>query len=172
MKGFTLVEVLVAMALVAISALGLAELISISVRVTQESRIDTVTTLAAAAKMAQLRSMTWAYAPAGTGALVSDVSTDVSVDPPSAGGAGLSWSPAGSLQSNVEGYVDYVDATGAYAGRGAEPPPGAVYLRRWSIQPMPSDPAHSLVLQVMAARVSRPQSRDVHLVSILARTSQ
>lgn len=160
------------MALVATSALGLAELITLSSKVTQESRIDTVTTLAAEAKMAQLRAMTWAYDAAGTGAPVSDVSTDVSVDPTSAAGAGLSWSPATSLQANIAGYVDYVDASGAYAGRGADPPPGAVYLRRWSIQPLPSDPAHSLVLQVMAARVSRPQSRDVHLVSILARTSQ
>ena len=171
MKGFSLIEVLVAMALVGASALGLAELITLSSRITQESRIDTVATLAAQAKMAQLRAMTWAYDSAGNGAPVSDASTDVSVDPPSAGGAGLSWSPLASLQSNVEGYVDYVDASGAYAGRGAEPPPGAVYLRRWSIQPLPSDPAHSLVLQVTAARVSRPQSRDVHLVSILSRTS-
>jgi prepilin-type N-terminal cleavage/methylation domain-containing protein len=171
-KGFSLVEVLVAMALVATSVVGLAKLIAIATRVTQESRIDTVATMAAEAKMAQLRSMTWAYDAAGSGALVSDAATDVSVDPPSAGGAGLSWSPVSSLQSNVEGYVDYVDAAGAYAGRGAAPPRSAVYLRRWNIQPLPSDPAHSLVLQVTASRVSRPQSREVHLISILARTSQ
>ena len=172
MKGFSLVEVLVAMALVATSALGLAELITLSSRVTQASRVDTVATLAAEAKMAQLRAMAWAYDAAGTGTPVSDTSTDVSVDPPSAGGAGLSWSPATSLQANADGYADYVDASGTYAGRGAEPPPGAVYWRRWSIQPLPSDPAHALVLQVTASRVGRPQSRDVHLISILARTAK
>ena len=171
MKGFSLVEVLVAMALVATSALGLAELIALSARVTQASRVDTVATLAAQAKLAQLRALAWSYDAAGT-ALVSDTSTDVSVDPPSAGGAGLSWSPATSLQANAEGYADYLDRSGAYAGRGAKPPPGAVYLRRWSIQPLPFDPAHALVLQVTASRVGRPQSRDVHLISILARTSQ
>lgn len=153
-KGFSLVEVLVAMALVASTAVGLAELFSLASRVTQASRIDTGATFAAEAKMAELRALPWAYDAAGAGTRVSD--------------AGLAWSPAASLTANVDGFVDYVDA----AGRGGLARPQGVYLRRWSIQPLPGDPANALVLQVVASRTTQPQSRDVHLISILARTAQ
>lgn len=157
-KGFSLVEVLVAMALVVTSAIGLAELFSLASRVTQESRIDTGATFAAEAKMAQLRALTWAYDTAGTGTPLSD--------------AGLSVSPAAALTANVDGFADYVDAAGASVPNGAEAAGRRVYLRRWSLQPLPSDPANALVLQVVATRATRPQSRDAHLISILARTAQ
>lgn len=146
------------MALVATSAAGLAELFSLASRVTQESRIDTGATFAAESKMAELRALTWAYDAAGTSVPVSD--------------AGLAWSPASTLTANVDGFVDYVDVAGAFVGGGVLPPRQGVFVRRWSIQPLPADPANTLVLQVVAARVTRPQSRDVHLISILARTAQ
>ena len=172
MKGFSLVEVLIAMALIATTAVGLADLFLLSSRVAHESRVDSAATATAQSKMAQLRGLTWAYDAAGAGTAVADTTTDLSVDPPGAGGAGLSFSPAGSLTSSVGGYVDYVNGDGRYAGRGTAPPPAAVYLRRWSIQPLPGDAAHSLVLQVMATRVTRPRAREVHLVSILTRTAR
>jgi len=146
------------MALVATSAAGLAELFVVAARVTQASRIDTAATFAAQAKMAQLRMLTWAYDPAGTGEPVSDL--------------GLAWSPETALTANVDGFADYVDAAGVSVGGSTEAPRDGVYLRRWSIRPLPSDPANGLVLQVVATRVTRPESRDVHLVSILARTAQ
>jgi prepilin-type N-terminal cleavage/methylation domain-containing protein len=155
-KGFSLVEVLVAMALLATTALGLAELFALSDRVTLASRVDTVATMAAQSKMAQLRALTWRFDAAG--GPVSD--------------AGLAISPASSLTTSTDGYVDYVDAGGASVGAGAEVPPEAVYLRRWQIQPLPSDPGHTLVLQVVAARVTQPAARDAHLIAILARTSR
>jgi len=146
------------MAIVATGAAGLAELFSVASRVTQASRVDTVATLAAEAKMADLRARTWAYNADGSGVAVSD--------------AGLALSPATALSASVDGYADYLDASGVEVGRGVVPPRAGVYLRRWSIRPLPADPANALVLQVMATRVTRPQSRDVHLISILARTAQ
>jgi prepilin-type N-terminal cleavage/methylation domain-containing protein len=156
-KGFSLVEVLVAMALVATCAAGLADLFVLSSRVTSASRVETVETMAALGKMAELRSLTWAYDAGGTGAPVSD--------------PGLSISPASSLAVSADGFADYLDAGGAVIGHGIRPPAQGVYLRRWSIQPLPND-GSALVLQVVATRVTLPQSRDVHLISILARTSQ
>jgi len=155
-KGFSLVEVLVAMALVATSALGLAELFSLASRVTQESRIDTTATFAAETKMAELRALTLAWD--AEGAPLTSL--------------GLGWSPAAALTANVDGYVDYVDGTGAVVGSGVQPPPAGVYQRRWSIQPLAADPANAVVLQVVAVRATRPNARDAHLVSILARTAR
>lgn len=155
-KGFSLVEVLVAMALLATTALGLAELFALSDRVTLASRVDTVATMAAQSKMAQLRALSWRFDPAG-----------VPVSDP-----GLAISPASSLTTSTDGYVDYVDAGGAILGAGVEVPPEAVYLRRWQVRSLPFDPADTLVLQVMATRVTRPAARDAHLIAILARTSR
>ncbi len=158
MKGFSLIEVLVAMALVASSAAGLAGLFTLASRVTQEARIDTGATFAAETKLAELRALTWVYDSAHGDAAVSD--------------AGLTWSPASTLTDDVEGFVDYVDATGQLAGGTGASSPLGVYRRRWSIRPAPADPANTLVLQVVAARVTRPQAKDAHLISLLARTAQ
>lgn len=158
MKGFTLVEVLVAMALVASAAVGLAALFGVATATTQTARIDSVETMVAETKMAELRGLPWTYDAAGSGVVVSDPA--------------LSASPASALTTNTAGYVEYVDASGSLVGAGTAAPATSVYLRRWSVTPLPADPTNGVVLQVMAAAVTRPQSRDVHLVSILARTAQ
>ncbi len=54
-KGFTLVEVLVAMALLAVAALGLLELMNISGMALRDARVNTVATFAAESKIAELR---------------------------------------------------------------------------------------------------------------------
>ena len=55
MKGFTLVEVLVAMALVAVAGAALAALMEISGVAIRDARADTAETFAAQSKMAELR---------------------------------------------------------------------------------------------------------------------
>ena len=155
MKGFSLVEVLVAMALVASTAIGLAELFVVSSQVTHAARISSVATLAAESKRAELRARPWAYV--GSAVLSDD---------------GLAVSPSTALTVSVAGFVDYVDVSGLPIAYALQPSSNSVYVRRWSIQPLPADPANTLVLQVVAAPVTRPLSRDVHLVSILARTAQ
>ena len=154
-KGFSLVEVLVAMALVASTAIGLAELFVVSSQVTHAARISSVATLAAESKMAELRARPWAYA---GGTVLSD--------------DGLAVSPSTALTVSAAGFVDYVDVSGQPTAQGLQPSSSSVYVRRWSIQPLPADSANTLVLQVVVAPVTRPQSREVHLVSILGRTAQ
>lgn len=141
------------MAVVATSVAGLADLVALSSRATHAARVDMLATLAAESKIAELRALpfTWdaAHAPV--------------TDP------ALTVSPSSSLTADVAGYRDLLDVDGqvvpaALAGRG-------VLLRRWSIQPLPADPLNALVLQVVTAPVTQPQSRSVHLVSILARTA-
>jgi hypothetical protein len=50
--------------------------------------------------------------------------------------------------------VDYLDAYGAWVGTGAAPPVGAVYVRRWSVEPLPTNPNNTLVFQVLVGRIS------------------
>jgi hypothetical protein len=85
-------------------------------------------------------------------------------------------SPAGTLDSNVPPYVDYLDAAGTWAGRGATPPGSAVYVRRWAVQPLGRDPDDILVLQVIvttsrstAVETARTIPYEARLVSVLTR---
>jgi hypothetical protein len=62
----------------------------------------------------------------------------------------LTPSPDDSLSANVAGYVDYLDRDGNSLGGGAQIPTETVYVRRWSIEPLPTNPNNTLVLQVLA----------------------
>ena len=88
------------------------------------------------------------------GRAVTDIETDITVHPElSEGGAGLQPSPPGALAENTVGYVDYVDANGVSLGGGAAgPPAGTAYIRRWSVEPLPSS-SNAIVLQVVVTRL-------------------
>jgi prepilin-type N-terminal cleavage/methylation domain-containing protein len=145
--GFTLIEVLVALSLLSAIATGVAVLFVIAIRDAHAARDQTTTVVLACQKMEQLRGLTWAFDAAGTG--VSDLTTDLSRSPPDASGSGLSPSPGGSLDVNTAGFVDFLDNKGRWVGTGSVAPPAATYIRRWSIETLPSDPGNSLVLQVL-----------------------
>ncbi len=172
-----MVEIVVAMGIFAAGLIALAQLFTIATTANQRARTSTMAAVLADQKMEQLRGLLWGFDL--TGLPISDLSSDISVVPASStGGAGLSPSPAGTLTNNVPGYVDYVDAYGNWVGTGAAPPAGAVYVRRWSIEPMPTNPNNTLVLQVLVSRV-RPataagqarQPDEARLVSIKTRKS-
>jgi len=148
--GFTLVEVLVAAGLVATGATVLAALLTLAAVANRTARHATFATVLAQQKMEQLRGLAWGFD--GAGSPVTDVTTDISVVPFNNGGVGLSPSPAGSLARNLSGYVDYLDANGAWVGSGSTIPRAAVYIRRWSIEPLPAGPDNTLVLQVLVMR--------------------
>jgi hypothetical protein len=60
------------------------------------------------------------------------------------------------MTSNMPGWVDYVDQFGEVLGEGAMPPPKTVYIRRWAVEPLPVDPANTLVIHVLVtARTNR-----------------
>jgi prepilin-type N-terminal cleavage/methylation domain-containing protein len=180
-RGFSLVEVLVAMGILTVVSLGLAQLFAASTRVNIIARGQTSTTMLAEQKMEQIRSLTWGFDTTGQGLPVSDTTSNLTVYPVTPDGTGLNPSPADSLERNITGFVDFVDAAGAWVGTGNTPPGSAVYIRRWSIQPLPTNPNNTLVIQVLVtprsnegARVASPNPRvrmpgDTLLVTVKTR---
>jgi prepilin-type N-terminal cleavage/methylation domain-containing protein len=183
-RGFSLVEVLISMGLLTAVSLGVAQLFAVSTKATHVARGQTSTTALAEQKMEQLRALTWGFDTDGQGLPVSDTSTNLSVDPPTASGSGLNPSPSDSLEQNTPGYVDFINAHGVYVGTGSTAPGAAVYIRRWAIRPLPTNPNNTLVLQVLVTPVSNEGSRvptaglrrrmpgDTLLVSVKTRKSQ
>lgn len=182
-SGFSLVEVIVSMGLLTAVSLGVAQLFAVSTRANLVAKGQTSTTALAEQKLEQLRSLTWGFDNDGQGLPVSDTTTNLAVDPSTGTGAGLNPSPATSLDENTTGYVDYLDAHGAYVGTGATPPGGATYIRRWSIQPLPTNPNNTLVLQVLVTPVANeglrtgtgPRQRiagDARLITVKTRKAQ
>ena len=147
--GFSIVEALIAAALLGTALVGLAQLFGLSSLNTATSGETSVTVAMAASKMEQLRSLSWGFQ---LGVPVSDVTTDTTAAVAVAGGTGLHASPENTLQRNVPGYVDYLDAAGGSMGGGAALPPGAVYVRRWFVEPLPDDPDNTLVIHVLVRR--------------------
>ena len=156
-RGFTLVEVLLAMTLLVV---GVSTLASLVVLATQ--------------KMEQLRALTWGYDAAGRP--IADTTTDLTMFPPGGSGVGLTVSPAGALRQNTFGYCDFLDASGTPVGAGTDPPARATFVRRWSIEPLPSNPANTLVLHVRVMRArrtpdasARAQPDEAAFVSVMTR---
>jgi prepilin-type N-terminal cleavage/methylation domain-containing protein len=153
-RGFSLVEVLVSMGLLTVVSLGVAQLFGLATRANYTSKGQTTTTVLAEQKIEELRSLMWGFDLEGMGLPLSDTTTNLTVFPHTSTGTGLNPTPADSLEENTPGYVDYLDVHGAWAGNGANPPGNAVYIRRWSIQPLPTNPNNTLVLQGLVTTVS------------------
>ena len=149
-SGFSLIEVLVASLILTTGVIALAELFIISTSANRVARVTTSTMVLAQQKMEQLRGMAWGFDVLGLP--LSDTSTDISAVPFTNTGSGLSPSPPGSLTQNTAGFVDYLDQYGSWVGSGANPPQGTVYIRRWSIEPLPTNPNNTLIFQVLVTR--------------------
>lgn len=159
-NGFTLIEVLIAAALLAAACAGIVQLFVVGTASTHAARLQTSTALLAASKLDQLRALAWQYDPLADPALTrTDQSTTIASLLPASGGPGLAASPGGSLSASVTSYVDYLDAQGRWLGAGTAPPPSAVFIRRWSVMPLPSDPSRALVLAVLVTTVRQEQAR-------------
>ena len=146
--GFSLLEVLVACALLATGIVTLAQLVTVSMRANVGSRASITASTLAVQKVEELRALGWGWD--ANGAPVSD--------------AALEPSPPGSLENDVGGYVDYVDEHGTRVD-GAGP---IAFVRRWSVQTVPgSTDAIAITVFVLprsragiANRAGRPQSPD------------
>jgi hypothetical protein len=110
-------------------------------------------------KLEELRGLTWGFDLQGQGLPLSDTTTNLSVFPPAHNGSGLNPSPADALEQNTTGFVDFLDANGAWVGTGSTPPGSAVYIRRWSILPLPTNPNNTLVVTVLVTPVVSEMSR-------------
>jgi len=157
--GFSLVEVLVSMGLLTVVSLGVAQLFALSTRANVIAKGQTSTTAMAEQKLEQLRGLTWGFDLQGQGLPLSDTTTNLTVTPPTHDGSGLNPSPTDSLEQNTTGFVDFLDGGGNWVGTGSTPPASAVYIRRWSIQPLPTNPNNTLVIQVLVTPVALEQAR-------------
>lgn len=153
-RGFSLVEVMVSMGLLTAVSLGVAQLFGVATRATHLSKGQTTTTVLAEQKIEEIRSLMWGFDTEGMGLPVSDTTTNLAVSPHAANGTGLNPTPSGCLDANTAGCVDYLDANGAWVGTGLTPPGDAVYIRRWAIHPLPTNPNNTLVLQVLVTPVA------------------
>jgi prepilin-type N-terminal cleavage/methylation domain-containing protein len=157
-SGFSLIEVIVATAIMAVSLVSLAQLFAISTRTNRTARTSTYAAILAEQKMEQLRALTWGFDLLGLP--ISDMTTNASAfeatgacaGATNGGSVGLTPSPGNTLAADTDGYVDYVDGNGCGLGGGTDPPAGTVYIRRWSIEPLPTNPNNTIVLQVLVTR--------------------
>ena len=125
--GFTLAEVLVATTLLSGGLAAVAQLVALVSRSTIVSRDISYARTLAAQKLSEL-----AYA-------------DL---------AGLAVSPPDAWMRSVEN-VEYLDSGGALLAAGGLPAGDAVYVRRWSVTPLPADVTGGVVFQVSAGRLRR-----------------
>ena len=149
-RGFSLIEVMVASAILGCAVLSVAQLMAAATGSTAGARGVSEATLLAWQKLDQLRSLALTFDDAGQP--VADLSTDTAAQPERAfGGTGLAVSGDGTLSRDTGGYVDYLDALGQPLGGGAlgigGPPPGTRYRRRWAIELSGGNP-DVLVLRV------------------------
>jgi prepilin-type N-terminal cleavage/methylation domain-containing protein len=149
--GFSLIEVIIATGLMAASIAALGQMFAISVADNKSSRNGTYAAVLAEQKMEQLRGLTWGFDAIGLPLSDFNTNTATAVQTPG-GGTGLTPSPSNSLTRNADGYVDYLDQFGRILGGGLIPPPGTVYIRRWSVEPLPTNPNNTLILQVLVTR--------------------
>lgn len=151
-RGFSLIETVVAVSLLAFGVSALAQVAALAGHASVTAQRNDAAQRAAREKLEQLRAL--AYTADVGGTPVTDVTTDLSVTPQlPAGGSGLSIT-ADTLLSNVAGACDFLDADGAWLAGGTRPPSRAVWVRRWSVEPVPGLPdARLLQVVVLPAHV-------------------
>jgi type II secretory pathway pseudopilin PulG len=155
--GFSLIETIVAVGIMTSGLVALAQLFAISTMNNRGARNGSMAGMLAQQKMEQLRSLTWGFDTIGLP--LTDNTTDTAAIPGpypcpqsftgSGTGMGLSPSPDNSLGQSKDGFVDYLDESGCPLGGGPTPKSGTVYVRRWSIEPLPTNPNNTLILQVL-----------------------
>ena len=149
--GFTLVEVTIAIAVLAVGAGMLASVSLATARANAAARRADVAQRAAVEKLEQLRALSWTSD--GGVVPISDWSSNVATSPQSGtGGTGLGVSPGDTLVANVAGYSDVLDIDGRWLAAGTTAPLGAAWSRRWSVQALPA-PADTLLLQVVVVPI-------------------
>jgi len=145
--GFSLLETMVATLLLATGLVATAQMFALATRGNIAAQRSTYTATLAQEKMEQLRGLTWGFD--AVGLPIQDYTTNISVEPPANNGLGLQPSPDNALSANVAGYVDYVDRAGNTLGGGPFPPANTTFVRRWSVEPLPTNPNNTLIFQVL-----------------------
>ncbi len=165
--GFSLIEVMMASGILATALIALAQLFIVALTANTSARSTTYASVLAEQKIEELRALTWGFD--SSGLPVTDTTSDTaSTEDDAVGGTGLTPSPETALQENTDGYVDYVDMFGNKLGGGDNPPQDAAYFRRWSIEPLPTNPNNTIIIQVLVTRRRWRGSADEGAVLRLA----
>ncbi|MGH9348154.1 MAG: type IV pilus modification PilV family protein [Vicinamibacterales bacterium] len=151
-RGFSLAEVVVAIGITTSALLALAQLFAMAISANTAAKNTTFATVLAEQKLEQLRALAWGFDPLGLP--LTDTTTNTAVDPEApVGGTGLTPSPGTALQQNTPGWVDYIDRNGRIVGSDAIPPASALYFRRWSVEPLPTNPNNTIIIQVLVGPI-------------------
>lgn len=151
-RGFTLVEVLVAVLLLATLAVGAAALATAAGRAALGARTASSAQALARQKHEQLRALTWAVNEAGVP--VTDNASNISGETATTGGPGTDVSPPGALDANLAGWSDYVDVDGRWVSAAALPSARASFARRWGIERLPDSGGATLVVRVVVTPIA------------------
>ena len=151
-SGITLLDALVATAILVTVTTGVAGLITWSTRAMAAAGTETTAVWLAQQKLEQLAALEWSVNEAGLAR--SDDSTSVAVDPMRASGPGLRPSPGSAADVNTPEYMDFVGADGSWRGDAGLPRAGAAFVRRWSVVPLASDALNTLVITVSVRPLS------------------
>jgi prepilin-type N-terminal cleavage/methylation domain-containing protein len=152
-RGFTLVEAVVALALVATVAVSVSTALVVGRAMAVHDREQTIGRVAARARLAMLTSLAFhtLVAADGSAVAITDTTTDVTAEPPAPGGTGLAVSPPDALWRDTSGFVDYLDATGRDLGSRAGARERAAFVRRWAIGRQGGGAGEVCVMAVLVA---------------------
>jgi hypothetical protein len=167
-SGASLIEALTAAAVVIAISTGVALLLVRSFGAIRDAGSQSAAVLIAQEKLEQLGGLEWRFDASGISR--SDLTSDLSVDPPGGSGSGLQPSPADALDRNVPGFADFVGPDGHWRGRGSTPVPGTAFVRRWSVVPYPRDPADTIVLTVVVLPVVDASGPATHPAAVRLQT--
>lgn len=130
-RGSSLLEAVIASALLATVLTGVVPLVTTAVAGTAAVRADFTAAHLARQRLAELQTLTHATVP--TGIVADDVSRLDQAEAFTAGGPGLQPSGLAPLQVPTTPWVDWLDGRGAWLASGAQPNPAAHFGRRWGI---------------------------------------
>jgi hypothetical protein len=145
--GASLLEVLVAGALLAVLLASAAPLVALAAHLTHDAHVQTGAVRAARNHAEALRALPWWH---GDAVLIVDTASDLARDEFSSGGAGLAVGSLAVLEQSTPGYEDQLDGRGLRVSEGR-------LLRRWTVLPSPAHPA-CVTLIVEVARAERIRS--------------
>lgn len=123
-RGFTLVEVLTALAILVVAALATVQVLVVAAAAMHDARVHTSTAILATQRLEQLLALDW-------------------------GVPELSLSPSDTLEANVVGYVEYLDGAGTTLGVSVTPPSTAAFVRRWAVDPHPDSGGETIVIRIL-----------------------
>lgn len=167
--GFTLLELLIAVALITVLAGAAASVMALAGRSLARSRLDTTAVLLAHGRLEQLHALSWGFGSAHAPRAGVDLTTDLSGREPTSGGTGLRPGPSDAIEVSRAGFVDHLDRAGRWMGAETTPPAGARFTRRWTVERVAGLP-DILILRVRVVD-RRGEVQDVQVSSARVRSA-